>query len=367
VRFTPGALALRGVILVALIGGSVAFASFDKTVTVSVDGEKQEVRSFARTVDDVLDSADIDYRSRDDVVPAPEEAVSDGDTVTVRYARRLTLTLDGEQREVWVTAKNVDEALQQLGVRAEGAYLSISRNRAIPRSGLALEIRLPKSVTIIADGGQRSLSTTAVTVGDALAEAGIGIGAADTVAPAASERLVNGATLTVTRIRTEREERTVELPYQTTRNDDASLAAGTERVTQRGRVGLKTQVLDVVYANGERASETLVSEATTREPVSQVVAVGTAPASAGGSVPTTSDGLNWAALAECESGGNPRAVSSSGRYHGLYQFSVATWQSVGGTGLPSEASPEEQTYRAQILLERSGVGQWPTCGPRLYT
>jgi uncharacterized protein YabE (DUF348 family) len=371
VRFTPGALALRGVVLAALIGGSVAFASFDKTVTVSVDGEKQEVRTFARTVDGVLDSADIAYGSRDDVTPSPDESVSEGDTVTVRYARLVKLTLDGQQREVWPTAKNVDEALRQLGVRAEGAFLSVSRNSSIPRSGIALEIRLTKSVTIVADGGQRLFSTTAVTVNDALAEAGIALAATDAVAPAANERLVDGATLTVTRIRTEREDRTVELPYETTRNDDASLASGTERITQRGRVGLKTQVFDVVYANGERSGETLVSEETTREPVSQVVAVGTgAPATTGGSggtVPTTSDGLNWAALAECESGGNPRAVSSSGRYHGLYQFSVATWQSVGGTGLPSEASPEEQTYRAQILLERSGVGQWPTCGPRLYT
>ncbi len=365
-RFTPGALALRGVVLAALIGGSVAFASFDKTITLSVDGEKQEVRSFARTVDDVLDSADIEYSSRDDIVPSPDESVSEGDTVTVRYARLLTLTLDGEQREVWVTAKNVDEALRQLGMRSEGAFLSVSRNSAIPRSGLAFEIRLPKSVTIVADGAQRPFSTTAVTVNDALSEAGVALGAADTVAPAAGDRLVDGATLTVTRIRTEREERVVELPFETTRNDDASLASGSERVTQRGRVGLKTQVLDVIYANGELAGETLVSEEMTREPVTQVVAVGTGPVSAGG-VPSTSDGLNWAALAQCESGGNPRAVSSSGRYHGLYQFSVATWQSVGGSGLPSEASPDEQTYRAQLLLERSGVGQWPTCGPRLYT
>ena len=365
-RFTPGALALRGVVLAALIGGSVAFASFDKTITLSVDGEKQEVRSFARTVDDVLDSADIEYSSRDDIVPSPDESVSEGDTVTLRYARLLTLTLDGEQREVWVTAKNVDEALRQLGMRSEGAFLSVSRNSAIPRSGLALEIRLPKSVTIVADGAQRPFSTTAVTVKDALSEAGVALGAADTVAPAAGDRLVDGATLTVTRIRTEREERVVELPFETTRSDDASLASGSELVTQRGRVGLKTQVLDVIYANGELAGETLVSEEMTREPVTQVVAVGTGPVSAGG-VPSTSDGLNWAALAQCESGGNPRAVSSSGRYHGLYQFSVATWQSVGGSGLPSEASPDEQTYRAQLLLERSGVGQWPTCGPRLYT
>ena len=179
------------------------------------------------------------------------------------YARSLTLTLDGEQREVWVTGLNVDEALRQLGVRADGAFLSVSRTTAIPRSGLAFEVRLSKSVTIVTDGGQRPFSTTAVTVEDALAEAGVALGAADTVAPAAGDRLVDGATLTVTRIRSEREERTVELPYETTRNDDASLASGSERVTQRGRVGLKTQVFDVIYANGQPAGETLVSEETT--------------------------------------------------------------------------------------------------------
>ncbi len=78
------------------------------------------------------------------------------------------------------------------------------------------------------------------------------------------------------------------------------------------------------------------------------------------------EGLNWAALAACESGGNPSIVSSTGKYHGLYQFSVATWNSVGGSGLPSQASASEQTARAQALYSRSGAGQWPSCGPRLF-
>ena len=73
----------------------------------------------------------------------------------------------------------------------------------------------------------------------------------------------------------------------------------------------------------------------------------------------------WARLAQCESGGNPRAVSASGTYHGLYQFSVATWRSVGGSGLPSQASPAEQTKRAQILQQRAGWGQWPACSAKL--
>ena len=67
-------------------------------------------------------------------------------------------------------------------------------------------------------------------------------------------------------------------------------------------------------------------------------------------------------IAECESGGDPRAVSSSGLYHGKYQFHPGTWRSVGGRGLPSEAPEVEQDYRAGLLLDRSGPGQWPVCG-----
>ncbi len=67
-------------------------------------------------------------------------------------------------------------------------------------------------------------------------------------------------------------------------------------------------------------------------------------------------------IASCESGGDPEIVSSSGLYHGKYQFSVETWAAVGGSGLPSEASEVEQDYRAALLYVASGPGQWPVCG-----
>ena len=77
------------------------------------------------------------------------------------------------------------------------------------------------------------------------------------------------------------------------------------------------------------------------------------------------DGLNWAALAECESGGNPRAVSPNGTYRGLYQFDLSTWRSVGGSGDPIDASSAEQTRRAQLLFAERGRSPWPVCGKRL--
>jgi soluble lytic murein transglycosylase-like protein len=69
-----------------------------------------------------------------------------------------------------------------------------------------------------------------------------------------------------------------------------------------------------------------------------------------------------AAIARCESGGDPRAVSASGQYRGKYQFSFVTWRTVGGTGDPAGASETEQDRRAAMLYRRHGAGQWPVCG-----
>jgi hypothetical protein len=69
-----------------------------------------------------------------------------------------------------------------------------------------------------------------------------------------------------------------------------------------------------------------------------------------------------AAIAACESGGNPRAIGGGGRYRGLFQFDVGTWNAVGGQGDPAAASVAEQVKRAQILYAQSGPGQWPVCG-----
>ena len=66
-------------------------------------------------------------------------------------------------------------------------------------------------------------------------------------------------------------------------------------------------------------------------------------------------------IAQCESGGNPRAVSPNGMYRGKYQFDRATWRSVGGRGDPAKASEREQDRRALILYRRRGTSPWPSC------
>jgi hypothetical protein len=66
-------------------------------------------------------------------------------------------------------------------------------------------------------------------------------------------------------------------------------------------------------------------------------------------------------IAQCESGGDPTAVSPDGQYRGKYQFARETWESLGGTGDPAEAPEAEQDRRAATLMERQGPSAWPVC------
>ena len=68
-----------------------------------------------------------------------------------------------------------------------------------------------------------------------------------------------------------------------------------------------------------------------------------------------------ARIAQCESGGDPTAVSPDGQYRGKYQFARETWESLGGTGDPAEAPEAEQDRLAALLMERQGPSAWPVC------
>jgi LysM repeat protein len=75
-------------------------------------------------------------------------------------------------------------------------------------------------------------------------------------------------------------------------------------------------------------------------------------------------GSVWDQLAACESGGN-WAINTGNGYYGGLQFTVASWQAAGGSGLPSNASREEQIQRGEVLLARQGWGAWPACAAKL--
>jgi len=76
---------------------------------------------------------------------------------------------------------------------------------------------------------------------------------------------------------------------------------------------------------------------------------------------TASAGSTLERIAQCESGGNPGAVSSDGRYRGKYQFSRATWRAMGGSGDPAKAPESVQDAMAAKLVAARGTSPWPNC------
>jgi uncharacterized protein YabE (DUF348 family) len=365
-----GRVAAQAAVLTAVVSGTIAYSHVGKTVTLSVDGSSREVSVDADTVRALLVAEDINVSDRDIVAPSPGTALSDGDRVVVRFARHLLVTVDGRRQTYWTTELTVDKALAQLGIRADNARLSASRSAPIGRTGLSLNVSTPKTVTIAADGLTRKVTTTAPSVSDLLLDQGIAVGPADRLSVVQATPITNGLVIALTRITRTTVTLTEKVPFGTNNKKSATLAIGETKLISAGEAGKRTATYTVLLANGKEVGRSLVSATVLKAPVNKVVAVGTKKVASGGTgtggnVGGSVDSLNWTALAKCESGGNPRAVNPAG-YYGLYQFSLSTWRSVGGSGNPVDASPAEQTYRAKVLYKKAGAGQWG-CGQKLFT
>lgn len=353
---------------VVLGGGAAAYGQVHKSVTLDVDGSARTVSTFSGSVERLLAEQDVPVRTQDLV--SPQGALTDGAQVVVRHARQLTLDSGaGVETTVWTTAPSADEALDMLSRRAGQVTLVASRSAEGGRPQLGLAVALHGAADVVVDGRTVTVPAAGATVGDLLDGLGVVLGDRDRVLVRTGAQ--GRVTVVVSRVSVHDVTTVSAVPFETTTRPDPGLATGQRRVLTPGTAGERTLVERVTTVDGTETARVALSDTQSREPVTAVVAIGTAPRPAPARPATvaavpTADGLNWAALARCESGGNPAAVSANGLYYGLYQFSLSTWGSVGGSGLPSQASPADQTARAQALYARSGAGQWPVCGKQLF-
>ncbi len=351
------------VLALALVGGTTAVAQAHKTVELDVDGEITQLSTFSGSVGGVLEAQGVTLGSHDAVTPATGTSLSDGDVIVVRHGTQVSVVIDGTERTIWTTALAADEALATLAARGTDAHLVAGRSAAGGRPELPIQLATDGPVDVLADGATRTVEGVE-DLDAALSAAEVTLGADDRV----RVELADGRlTVVVQRVVTADEAVPTAIAFETVTEKTASLTTGVQRTSVAGVEGELSTTYRVVRVDGVEESREQLSQAVTREPVTKVVQVGTAPkpAVSAASSGAVVGGDVWAALAQCESGGNPGIVSSNGLYYGLYQFSLGTWQAMGGSGLPSNASAAEQTQRAQALQARSGWGQWPACSRKL--
>lgn len=273
--------------------GLVVTLGLAKEVHLMVDGEPIKLRTFADTVAEALEAADVSVGPDDHVSPRPAEPIGDKGHIEVRHARPLTLVKDGRTEVRRVTALNVGDALKELDLDPGRVRLSASVLRQIPVTGFRLDVTTVREIDVVKDGRRIRMTTTAPTVREALARKGITVAKDERVRPKLSAFPRDGQVVRIT----------------------PALPPRTERI---------------------------------RPEVAR---------------------LNWSALAECETGGDPRAVNPARTNYGMYHISLQMWRAVGGRKTPVDWPADEQTYRAQLLYQRvegRWQRQWPTCGARLF-
>jgi uncharacterized protein YabE (DUF348 family) len=354
------------VVAAAFAGGVVSWSTAGAVVTINVDGQASSVRTSATTVGGALAGEDLHVQSHDVVAPAMSTKIHSGSTIVLRRGRLLRLTVDGVERDVWVTDTTVDQALDDLGY-GQARLESVSRSTRLPLTPMAISLQSAKAVTINHDGYTTWVSTTDSTVGQLLTDLDLSAGPLDQVVPPVSTSLANNDVVVIHRISKSAQTVAKPIPFTIKREADAALAKGTTHVLTAGLNGKASITYSITYMDGRLISKTVVKSIVTAAARAEVVQVGTKPVIVTAPASGGSSSLDWDAVAQCESGGNWSINTGNGYYGGL-QFNASTWLAYGGGAYASRAdlaSKAEQIAIANKLYAARGSSPWPVCGKYL--
>jgi uncharacterized protein YabE (DUF348 family) len=265
---------LYAAVLTGVVGGTVAWSSVDKNVTLVVDGQRSVVHTTAGTVAGALADAGITPTSHDIIAPAPSAPITSGGTVVVQLGRQLLLNVDGRARTVWTTAPTVQEALADLGYSATD-FVSVSRSSRLPLGPTDLTLRTPKVVTVLHDRKRQVVTTTAPDADLLLRELGIPLYATDKLSVNKNAPLRAGERIVLTRVKHRLVTVNQAVPFGTRSIADASLAQGVTQVVTPGRNGTRQVTYAIVYVNGKLVGKVQERSVVVRQPTTRVQRVGT--------------------------------------------------------------------------------------------
>lgn len=403
VKYLAQALAVA-----VVIAGAVFYVAGQKSVVISVDGKSEEVSTRAATVGELLDQQEISLAERDEISAAPDSGLSDNQQIDIQRNKSVEVTIDGTERVVHTTGMTVADVVAQLDLE-KGAEVSLDENMQLSALSDNLEVITPKDVKLIVNDKKKTVATTAATVKELLSEQKIKIDDNDEInlkIDGKQEKNVKdsldikaGAEVEVIDVTIKTWDETRDIDFDTTEVKDDSLEKGETEVETKGEKGERELTLRQESRNGKKGKEEVLKSKVSKEPVVEVVKVGTKDtakekaeaeakakakeeaeaekeettseakkeSSSKPKADTSNISATWKALAKCESGGN-WAINSGNGYYGGLQFSASSWRAVGGTKyapLPHQATPQEQIAAAEKLRASGGWGHWPACSSKL--
>lgn len=196
-------------------------------------------------------------------------------TLQLRQAQPVEITLGGERRTVYSAAANLIQALWQTGI-APGSHDRLSLPETTLLTGkLNVDIQQALPLTVVVDGRELHLRTSAVTVGQALADAGVALQGLDYAVPAENQALPADGVVRVARVREEVTLLETTIPYTNETVADPETELDQTRIIRAGEYGLKVQRVRVRLENGVETGRRTEAEWVAREPTPQVTGYGT--------------------------------------------------------------------------------------------
>ncbi|MDI9217563.1 3D domain-containing protein [Clostridium tertium] len=242
----PKAKILMGVAVFAIIL-SVTFINMRKTVTMEIDGKEETFVTYKGTVKDVLDTNGVEVNPKDKVQPALNSKVSEGDTISIKRAVSVELTVGDKQVKIDTAEDTIEEMLE---VEEELKNQGIEFNEGL-----------------------------------------------DEITPALNTKITSNLKINLVKVEVKKELAKEAIDFDVVVETDANLDSGLEEVRQDGASGEKEITYEIVYKNGEEFSRAVKSSKVVAEPVNKVVAQGTRKTFA------SRDGqlLNYKSVIYCES------------------------------------------------------------------
>ncbi len=253
-----------------------AFAAANSALSVEiVDGEKSiTVSAKATNPYEVVADAGITLGANDKLILS-SYSESVGGKIVIDRAKIVRIEDDGLVGYYVGYAETLGNILASNEVVLnDGDILDVDKSEPI-FDGMNVFIKRAFGVGIEYDGTAITLSIADGTVADALEAAGIVLGEHDIVTPALDTVLDDYTNIEIQRVKYDSLVELEEIDYEIKRVEDSSISVGNKKVTTKGVNGEKSVTYTAKYIDGVLVEKTFVSEETVKEPVDEIITVGT--------------------------------------------------------------------------------------------
>lgn len=262
-----------------VLGSGSAYGTYELTkdsVSLTINGKEEIVRTHANTVNDLLKEYEIDIRQEDELSHDTKNKIKDDMKITYKAAKPIKVAMGDERRTIWTTADTVKELIQQEDIdvtehdRIEPALDTVIKN------DLSLTIDKAFQITLnVGEEEKQHVWTTSTTVADFLKNQDVQLNELDKVEPALTDELTEKSNVTVTRI--EKVTDVVEEPiaFNVVEKKDDNIEKGVQKVINSGKEGKQEKHYEVTIENGQEVTRKLLKTETVQKSEDRVVALGT--------------------------------------------------------------------------------------------